>query len=298
MFYHLLDEAERLLSDLKHTQETFIGIDNEANDLDDRSTSLDVQISRLSAHFIFLCETARLIVRLIECSRLIAEQCIGGVLVAYPKGDGPVALHVAIEAICRIMRQVETCDELINSSRLKFLWLIYKDKVFSHYQMIESQVAESAKGVSTFIEELDGFFMGNYFDIFLTEISSTQGVAQNDSLLQFANTVLQVIKGRIKETQRYKSDLSDYQETDNLIAITLLVVLSFRVFGNINSSSSVFKQLLTLHGKVDKKDEEEEEGFLVINYALLSLPLSIAPFPFSRMPCGGPRFSSPATPTN
>lgn len=250
VFYHLLDEADNLLIQLQATHNRFIEIDNDANDLDSLTTSLDVQISRLSANFVFLCDTARLIVRLIECCRCIAEQCIGGVCVLHAKGDSPVALSVVLETICRIMRQVESFDQTINASKLKFLWLIYKDKVFSHYQMIETEIAASAKGVSTFIEELDVFFAGNYFDIFLTEINSTKGVAQKDSLHLFSTAVLNVIKGRMKETQRYKADLSDYQETDNLIAITMMVVLSVKLFGNLNSSTGLFKQLVTLQGKV------------------------------------------------
>lgn len=239
------------MEQMKDTQKRFIDYDNSAADLDHEPTTinLDTQIGSLSKHFVFLCATARQIVRLIECARCIVEQCIGGVLVEFPK-DVPVSMPVIIAVICRIMRQVEEFDELINASKFKFLWLIYKEKVFSHYQMIESEVAESAKGVSTFIEELDVFFAGNYFEIFLTEINSTKGVAQKDSLLLFSTAVLNDIKRRIKETQKFKVDISDYQETDNLIAITLLVVFSCNIFGNVNSSSGVFKQMIVLHGKV------------------------------------------------
>lgn len=95
MFFHLTSEAEELLRKLKVAQDQFIEIDYAGNDMDNASVSLESQISCLSENFVFLCDTARLILRLIECSRCITEQCIGGLLVTYPKGDGPVALPVS-----------------------------------------------------------------------------------------------------------------------------------------------------------------------------------------------------------
>lgn len=93
-------------------------------------------------------------------------------------------------------------------------------------------------------------------------------MAQRDSLVQFSNAVLNVIKARLKDTQKYKLELSDYQETDNLIAITLLVVLSYNQFGNINNSSGVFKQLYTMTGKVSGN----HENVISINSKLHFLP--------------------------
>lgn len=64
------------------------------------------------------------------------------------------------------MKQIETFDEIISSSKLKFLWMVFKGKVFNHFQMIENEYGQgSAKGVSTFLEELDQFFAGNFFAV-------------------------------------------------------------------------------------------------------------------------------------
>lgn len=66
----------------------------------------------------------------------------------------------------RIMKQIVIFDEIISSSKLKFLWLVFKGKVFNHFQIIENDFGlGSAKGVSTFLEELDQFFTGNYFAV-------------------------------------------------------------------------------------------------------------------------------------
>lgn len=163
VLHHLIEEAEQLLADSDRNKNKFLSIDTELNEMD--SNVLDSQISTLSSHFKFLCLTARMILRLIECARCITEQCIGGLLIAFPKGDIPIALSEVIKVICRIMRQIETFDQIIDASKLKFLWLVFKGKVFNHYQLIENEVAASAKGVSSFIEELDVFFVENYFEV-------------------------------------------------------------------------------------------------------------------------------------
>lgn len=85
------------------------------------------------------------------------------------------------------------------------------------------------------------------FQMFLTEINSTKGVAHRESLALFSSAVLRKIKDQIKEAHKF-SDLSDYLETDTLINVPLLVVFSFHYLGNI--TSGVFKQLLSLTGKV------------------------------------------------
>lgn len=86
--------------------------------------------------------------------------------------------------------------------------------------------------------------------IFLTEINSTKGVADKDSLYLLGQEVLNVIKSLLKETSKYKLEISDFQEADNLIYTSLLVVFSYNFFGNINNGSSVFKQWITLTSKV------------------------------------------------
>lgn len=154
----LIEEAEQLLEASVRTRNTFLSIDTALNEMD--SNVLDGQISIMSGHFKFLCTTARMILRLIECARSLTEQCVAGLSIAFPKGDMPIALSEVINVICRIMRHIETFDQIIDASKLKFLWGCFKGKVFNHFQLIAS-----AKGVSSFIEELDVFFMENYFDV-------------------------------------------------------------------------------------------------------------------------------------
>lgn len=48
---------------------------------------------------------------------------------------------------------------------MKFLWVIYKGKVFNHYQLMIDSEGTAVKGVGTFIEELDVFFAGNFFEV-------------------------------------------------------------------------------------------------------------------------------------
>lgn len=90
VFYHLLDESENLLLDSRETQEKFLIIDSEISETD--NANLDVQMGMLSEHFQFLCGAARLILRLIENTRCIVEQCIR-LLVTFPKA--PIAIQVS-----------------------------------------------------------------------------------------------------------------------------------------------------------------------------------------------------------
>lgn len=53
------------------------------------------------------------------------------------------------------------------------------------------------------------------FQMFLTEINSTKGIAHRESLALFSAAVLTKIKEQIKEAQKY-SDLSDYLESGNV----------------------------------------------------------------------------------
>lgn len=89
VFYHLLDESERLLRAAAETQEKFLNIDLEISESD--NTNLDVQMGMLSEHFQFLCSAARLILRLIENTRCMVEQCLR-LLITFPKT--PICLQV------------------------------------------------------------------------------------------------------------------------------------------------------------------------------------------------------------
>lgn len=75
-------------------------------------------------------------------------------------------------------------------------------------------------------------------------------MAEKDSLYLLGAEVLNTIKSLLKEVNKYKLETSDYQETHNLIFVSLLVVFSYNFFGNINNGSSVFKQLVTITSKV------------------------------------------------
>lgn len=95
VFYGLLDTDE-LRKEAQEAQDRFLEIDDELNDekASSAQNSLDIQIGLLSEHFLFLCTISRIIVRLIERCRSLTEQCVGGLLVVYPKGDTPIDLSV------------------------------------------------------------------------------------------------------------------------------------------------------------------------------------------------------------
>lgn len=87
----------------------------------------------------------------------------------------------------------------------------------------------------------------------LTEISSTRGVAQKDSLNAFSAAVLLRIKSLLKDSQKYKSDVSDFIESGVIVSVCLLTVFHYNYFRTISGNSSIFKQLLILTTKVRKR---------------------------------------------
>lgn len=255
VFAQLCDTASDLVKSSASFQKRFLFYDEdlgleENRDVNQNYTSL-VKISEILR---FLFEVKYFVQRCLVVAHNLLKQ-LGALFDLekfYMNLQSSIYFRTVFDAIGDLFLEVIGFNEILQHSNIAKYWSTYRKSVRS----VQVNCSEfggkydpiTLSGLDNVLNELEDMFGGqlvqNAIDLFCTLKNETNAKTFGVFTGHFQNH----LKIVINEIQKYSTELSDFNETRNIIKITAMCVIYHNVCGNLDQK--IFKHLIDVNNKV------------------------------------------------